>query len=253
MNIDMPSLPQREALRKLWQEAFGDSDDFLDAFFRTAFAPQRCRCVYVDGALAAALYWFDCEYDGKRLAYVYAVATAKKFRGRGICRALMADTHGHLEKLGYQAAVLVPAQPGLFAFYGAMGYTPCCAAREFVCAPGEEPAVVYPVDTDAYAKLRRQLLPAGGIVQEGENLRFLQTQVKLYAGQGILLAGNEEDGVFRAAELLGDHTAAPGILRTLGCVRGSFRVPGASAPYAMYHPLGNSRLSPPEYLGFVFN
>jgi hypothetical protein len=30
-------------LRKLWQQAFGDSDETLDAFFATGFSPDRCH------------------------------------------------------------------------------------------------------------------------------------------------------------------------------------------------------------------
>jgi hypothetical protein len=78
MNINAPTLDLIPALRGLWKEAFGDSDDFLDMFWRTAFSYDRCRCVTVDGEVAAALYWFDCECRGERVAYIYAVATAKK-------------------------------------------------------------------------------------------------------------------------------------------------------------------------------
>ena len=46
------------ALRALWQQAFHDSDSFLDRFFHTAFSPARSRLAAVDGVIAAALYWF---------------------------------------------------------------------------------------------------------------------------------------------------------------------------------------------------
>ena len=46
-------------LRSLWSEAFGDEDEFINLFFRTAFDTQRSRCVKVDGKVKAVLYWFD--------------------------------------------------------------------------------------------------------------------------------------------------------------------------------------------------
>ena len=87
MNIDYPNQSQTNELRALWQEAFGDDDAFLEHFFTYGFAPDRCRCVTVDGKLAAALYWFDCSFQGKPLAYLYGVATFKAHRGKGFCKA----------------------------------------------------------------------------------------------------------------------------------------------------------------------
>ena len=69
MTIDMPKAEQISGLRQLWKEAFGDSDAFLDSFFAIAFSPERCRCVTEDGRPVAALYWFDCGYQGENLAY----------------------------------------------------------------------------------------------------------------------------------------------------------------------------------------
>ena len=62
-------------LKKLWKTVFGDSDSFIDTFFQIAFSPDRCRFTEENGEIICALYWFDCEYDGGKLAYIYAVAT----------------------------------------------------------------------------------------------------------------------------------------------------------------------------------
>ena len=70
----------------LWQQAFGDSRVFIDGFFRTGYSPDRCRFLERDGRLAAILYWFDCQWAGKKVAYIYSVATDKDFRGQGLCR-----------------------------------------------------------------------------------------------------------------------------------------------------------------------
>ena len=71
MKIDHPAFEQVPGLRQLWQEAFGDSDAFLDGFFDTGFSPRRCLCV-TDGEPVAAVYWFDCRFAGEKLAYLYA-------------------------------------------------------------------------------------------------------------------------------------------------------------------------------------
>ena len=105
MNIDFPNPSQFPELKALWQEAFGDSTLFINSFFETAFSHKRCRCTTLESRIVSVLYWFDCSYDGGRVAYLYAVATAKAHRGNGFCRILMENTHMHLKKLGYTCSV----------------------------------------------------------------------------------------------------------------------------------------------------
>ena len=133
MTIDRPVASQIPQLRNLWKEAFGDTDDFLDIFFHRAFSPDRCRCITWDGQVVAALYWFDCRWQEKNLAYLYAVATAKSCRGQGLCRLLVEDTHRHLQQSGYAGAILHPEKDGLFTMYGKFGYRTCACIREFTC------------------------------------------------------------------------------------------------------------------------
>lgn len=252
MIIDRPTPELLPALRTLWREAFGDTEEFLDAFQRTAMSADRCRCAVVDGQLAAALYWFDCSHNGRPVAYLYAVATAKAFQGRGICTALMKDTHRQLERLGYEEAILVPGDAGLARMYGKMGYRVCGGVRTFVCGAAPEDVQLYRVDKEEYARLRRQLLPEGSVVQERENLDFLATMADFYAGPGFLLAAVKEGDRLEGIELLGNDAVAPAILEALGCGEGSFRTPG-DEPFAMYLPLGNSKLEPPTYFGLAFD
>lgn len=253
MTIKQPDLQRIPALRALWQEAFGDTDAFLDTFWNTAFSADRCRCVTVDDGLAAALYWFDCECMGNRLAYIYAVATGREYRGRGICRALMEDTHDHLTALGYRGAVLVPGSEALFSMYAGMGYGSGMQIREFSCAAAENAVAVQSVDAKTYGRLRRAMLPENAVIQEGENLDFLQTQAELYVGTDFLLAVRREGDTLEGIELLGNGDAAPGILKALDCKSGVFRMPGEGKPFAMYHALGTCGLPAPAYFGIAFD
>ncbi|MBE6595471.1 MAG: GNAT family N-acetyltransferase [Ruminococcaceae bacterium] len=252
MIIDTPQKAHAPALRALWQEAFGDSDAFLDTFAKTAFSPARCRVLLLDDAPVAGLYWFDCLCRGQRIAYLYAIATAKAFRGRGLCRALMEDTHRHLTAAGYAGAVLVPGAPTLFQLYEKMGYTVCSCVAEIAPQAAVEPAGLREIDTDTYAALRRQFLPEGGVLQEAESLAFLQAQASLYAGEHFVLAARREGASLRGLELLGDPGAAPAILTALGCSKGHFRTSGNGRPFAMYHPLDDA-VPPPTYFGLAFD
>ncbi|MBQ6997765.1 MAG: GNAT family N-acetyltransferase [Oscillospiraceae bacterium] len=242
MRIDYPLPEQLDGLRSLWKEAFGDTDAFLDIFRDTAFSPDRCRCVTVDGQVAAALYWFDCRFEGRPLAYIYAVATGKTFRKRGLCRLLMDDTRALLSQLGYSGILLVP-EMHLIGMYESMGYAVCSYVQEFTCRRSDRPVAIRKIDAGEYAALRRQLLPSGGVRQEGENLRFLAAITDLYAGDGFLYADD--------AELLGDTNAAPGILAALGKDSGLFRCPGGDIPFAMYLALDDN--AAPTYFGLAFD
>ena len=253
MIIDAPKNTHILALRALWREAFGDTDAFLDIFFETAFSPARSRALTENGELLAALYWFDCEINGAPLAYLYAIATAKAHRGKGLCTTLMKNTHKHLASRGYAYAVLVPGEASLFDFYRKMGYTAFSPARILTALPDGAPLSLKSLMKDEYAARRRTLLPAGGVVQEKENLDFLLTEYTLYAAENTLVTARTENGILYATELLGDKDLAPRILSTLGCKEGRFRIAGGEAPLAMYLPLKEDGGVPPSYFGLAFD
>lgn len=255
MNISTPQKPQLPSLRSLWQEAFGDTEEFLDTFYATAFHPERCLCVTIEDTVTAALYWFDCQHETKPIAYLYAVATAKSFRGQGLCHKLMEHTHCHLAALGYEGSILVPGSPELFSFYESMGYQTCSSVNQITCngADTSEKFNLRQTDKAEYAMLRRQFLPQGGVIQEKENLDFLEAQARFYTGSGFLLAACKEGSVLRVLELLGETRFSCDMVSALGCSRGVLRTPGKDIPFAMYRPLGNSKLSAPTYFGLPFD
>lgn len=234
-------------LRQLWKLAFGDTDAFLDVFFESAYSPERCRCVLEKDTVVAALYWFDCECEGRKHAYLYAVATHPEHRGRGLCRQLMADTHVLLKEQGYDGILLVPQEEGLRRMYAAMGYRNGTAVTEHLCKAGK-PAALSAVDMETYAKLRRQYLPSGGVIQEGANLRFLGRYAKFYAGDDFVAVVSGSEGI----ELLGNAAKAPGVLGALGMDSGKFRTPGEELPFAMFLALKRD-VPVPKYFGFAFD
>ena len=131
MNVDFMHL------RTLWQQAFGDSDEALGAFFSVGFSPDRFNCVLEAGVPVSALYWFDCSLHGQKFAYLYAIATEVSHRGKGYFHRLMEDTHAILKSRGYSGIVLSPADEGLFDLYKSLGYRRAVTATEitfFACS-----------------------------------------------------------------------------------------------------------------------
>ncbi len=245
------------ALRALWQQAFHDSDSFLDRFFHTAFSPARSRLAAVDGVIAAALYWFPASCRGQSLAYLYAVATAPPFQGKGLCTGLMENTRALLDGHGMGGIVLVPGSPSLFSFYGRMGYTPCCPQGRIQARAGGPALPLKPVSPRRYGELRPALLPAGGVLQEGIPLEFQAELSRLYAGKGLILSASiQADGTLLAQELLCREpaAAAPRILKTLKAGTGVFRIPDPRGrPFAMFRPLSTWQGPPPTYFGLAFD
>lgn len=252
MQIDFPTSLQIPELLRLWKDAFGEHDGFWEMFLETAFTANHCRCITMDGRIAAALFWFDCSCEGQKIAYVYAVVTSPDYRGRGLCRLLLNDTQDYLAKLGYYAVMLVPEKESLRQMYRRLGYAGCTSVAEFACASETTPVPLRAVSPEEYGQLRRSFLPRGGVVQEGKNLDFLAAQVQFYAGEDFLLAAYAQDEELCGMELLGNREAAPGILQVLGFQKGRFRGPGREKAFAMIYPLA-ANTNVPTYFGFAFD
>ena len=236
---------ETDALRTLWTECFGNEENWIDVFFQTAFDPTHVCCLTRRGQLAAALCWMDTFCDGRPLAYLYAIATAPAHRRQGLCRELMGKTHDLLARQGYAGAILVPGDEGLRQMYGKMNYVNFGGIRRF-CAEAGEPIPIRRLSPEEYTALRREYLPAGGVIQENGAMEFLASAAELYVGADFLLAMAGDVGL----ELLGNAHGAPGILGALGLERGSFRVPGGE-PFAMFRSLSEEDWQP-GYFGLAF-
>jgi len=196
MKIDTPNHEQIPQLWLLWREAFGDDPAFISSFEKAAFSPTRCRCVIVEEEIAAMLFWFDCECREEKIAYLYGVATKKNYRGQGLCKALLHDTHNYLKKLGYSGVILVPGEKELFHFYSRLGYRYATSIGELQCTASNKDIGLRKITMNEYRDLRNAFLPEGAVIQEKENLDFLCTMAEFYASDGLLVAGRKSGEEF---------------------------------------------------------
>lgn len=250
MRPEHPKEQNIPALRTLWQEAFGDTDAFLDGFFATAFSPERCLCVAEGEEVLSAAYWLDVLLPEGKGAYIYAVATAKAHRGKGLATIVLDAIRETLRQRGYAAAILVPGDRELADFYGAMGYRFFGGIREYSALAKSPGVTLRKIDAAEYGQLRRRYLRPGGVIQEGENLAFLEIYAALYAGEDFILAAYQQEDTLSVLELLGNGEKAPQILYTLGAKQGSFRMPGQET-FAMWLPL--KQVQQPTYFGLAFD
>ena len=104
MSAPRPSRKGDEAaLKRLWQEVFGDEDAYIDAFFREIYRPGMASVIEENGEIAAAAY----AVPFGKYRYIYAVATKPEFRGRGYGKAVT------LAASGGETAYLCPADATL--------------------------------------------------------------------------------------------------------------------------------------------
>lgn len=251
MNIKNPEKNQIPELKNIWQNAFGDSNDFIDSFFNVAFNPKRCRCILENEKIVSVLYWFNCVLEGQKIAYIYAVATIKEEQNKGYSSHLLKNTLDHLKQNGYAGAILVPGSESLFNFYEKQGFKTTCLVNEKEVKPQSKKIKINKINKTHFASLRKQFLKSQDVIQEDENLNFLETQVDFYEGENFIMAANITDGVLNAAEFLGDSELIPQIVFTLGCKKGLVRTKGTQKPFAMFYPL--AKIKSPKYFGLAFD
>lgn len=240
------------ALKNLWKQAFGDTDPFIHGFFTTGFSPMRCNTLEQDGHLAAALYWFDCLWQGRKIAYIYGVATDKAFRKQGLCRKLMDDTHEQLHEAGYAGAVLVPAADELSRMYEKMGYRGFCPMVKKTVLPALTREEVKVITPEEYSRLRQDRISENGVGQDLNALRFYETYGKFYCAGSSVFSAAKEDDMLYVQEFLGDPGQLPGIAAALDCSAAQVRLPGGDNMFAMYRSFTNDQ-DMPAYFGIALD
>lgn len=116
-------------MNELWNRYFGDSLEYSSFFFDSHLMGKEVfenQYVYMeDNQLVSMLTVLEadlCEGEKKqRFWYVYAVVTDEAYRGRGFAGKVLSHVLKKAEEQG-AAVGLVPANEGLYTFYGKAGF-----------------------------------------------------------------------------------------------------------------------------------
>ena len=107
----------------MWQTCFGDEEQFIDSFLIRYYSRRRMLSIERDGRMAAMLHLLPFESELGRTTYIYGVATAPEYRGRGLATELMREAMRLAGERSDDALFLIPT-PGeewLRDFYGGFG------------------------------------------------------------------------------------------------------------------------------------
>lgn len=114
--------PDELACKRLWKEAFGDPDDFIDRFLIRYYSRRRVLSVCDGERMLSMLHLIPFRSEAGRTLYLYGVATAADHRGRRLASGLMDEALERARREDCDLLMLIPAEAGLRDFYGRFGF-----------------------------------------------------------------------------------------------------------------------------------
>lgn len=114
------------ALKAIWKECFGDTDEYIDFYYANRFRCENTLVWLDNGTPVAMLTLLPAKLKQGGVfvdvQYIYAVATLTAWQGKGISSKLLEYANQLIKNRGEALSLLVPAEAELFAFYKKRGY-----------------------------------------------------------------------------------------------------------------------------------
>jgi len=260
----------RPALRQLWAETFGDEEALIDEFM--GLWPCQKYAIIPDGAAVESVLWhidvgaLHAPHGVLPLSMVYALATKKESRGKGLASRLMKA----LPKDG-GIICLTPADSGLFRWYKNLG----CRSffycdRGIAVQNGSNSAAALPIGAAEYLRLREAWLK--GRIHDMPNEKAVSWQKAIMAEGGFFrvdidgvsccAAVSTEDERLAVSELLAPPSLRAQVLDALMAHMGApcarWRAPAEVDPVPLAMVTDGCSLQQTEgekspWLGFVFD
>lgn len=200
-----------------------------------------------DRRIAGQVFWQDCLFQGKKVAHLYGLCVRRELQRQRLGTELLEKLHAHLKEQGYAAVVLEPQDEELFWFYHYFGYEWAGGCDSFF-AKAEAPVDMRPLSPEEYHRLRGAYLPKNGLERPLAYFRSRRKEVSYHQGEGFLCS-IERGEPGRCLELLGDISAAGGIVGCLQKPHMKFYTPGKETQDLMLLDLVGD-IPTDLYLGF---
>lgn len=202
----------RPGMTALWQEAFGDSIEYIDLFFDNRMEWENTLLFKKNQMVVGQLFILPCQLSasGKSYScgYIYGVATLKAYRGQGISTQLLEHAHKLLLERGYDVSVLVPAERSLFDFYSKRDYSPQGYLHVDIVGAdsleGTEPKLILsPVSAASILQLREEYFGQGYLKWDLKAIQYILQENHFLGGQFYGFSMDEQQG-FVACVPFGD-------------------------------------------------
>jgi predicted acetyltransferase len=212
--IEFAQWNMRRELSALWQEAFEDSKRIPDFFLNNLFNPKDCL-VYKSGKeIAAAVYLLPASvlWNGKAVQahYIFAAATAKRYRARGYMSSLLAYAALVGAKRGDFCSVLMPSERSLRNFYQSNGYVDFyrvkyveLSANELQCLAGANVCIgrALPAVHDLNRLRQNRLVRANGSLLWSDRMFALSVAMSKAYGDKLVCAFGEKGRAYSLCSL----------------------------------------------------
>lgn len=180
----------REGLIVLWQEAFGDTREAIELFLNKRYLPQNTLVDDDNGKITSMLYLLDGKViaDGVTMNayYLYAAATLKEYRGRGIMAKMLQNVKELAENRGVDLVCLKPAEESLYGFYEKHGYKTVFTTQK--AAIKHEPVATDSIEaekTDLFAVRENTFKNFNRFIWDKTAIEFAAEQHKHYGGKVV--------------------------------------------------------------------
>jgi predicted acetyltransferase len=256
VKIDLAKKKDLPQFTKLWQCCFGDDAKEIQSFWTTAFDRIQVYGTWEgSGLLAMACvlptHFVDQEGESHSCGYIYAVCTAPKHRGKGICKALLEHIHKHC---GFTYTALVPADENLFQYYSKLGYETRFFHHTYTVAP-KKGGNIRIANTEVYRSIRELQLYDNFLSYEDYFLSCAGTLYRIETEDGLYCAcGYKKDKTLLIRELLPDSPqAAAALCAYMGCETAEVRTMGSTKAFGMLKALKKVPLPEEAYLGLALD
>lgn len=206
----------------LWNDAFGDDESLVRRFYQLLPEMGTAYVAELDGEFAGMANVLAVVVEGRRCAYVYAVAVKPELRGLGIGKALMK----HCKRL-FPRLCTLPAESGLYPWYAdCLGTDKVSRCIYETIAAKASDAEIKNLSSAEYAAMRSEFklntaFPLAWYEYQRELCRFYGGGM-FRCGRSIA-CGYLEGDVLKIRECLGHSDFIPELCRRLGAAKAEVR------------------------------
>ncbi len=124
----------KEQIRRMWKTVFGDSDAYMDIYFREKYRNNRTLAYFEGDKALASLQMLPYQFTfcGAEIpvAYFSGICTLPEARNKGYMAQLLIKSFDELAQKGIPLAVLVPQEEWLLKVYDKFGFARAFDAGE---------------------------------------------------------------------------------------------------------------------------